>query len=383
MTPRRSSGRSSSRPKPSSTRSQIDPDDPTVSRRPTSPRATRTSSATPIRRDRRATRGSGNASSIPDDRERVLAADAASNTGGERTFSMEYRMIRKDGEVIWVQDEAALVQVGGGTPVLAGVPPRCHGAQGRGGAARASAGGRARGRAAAARAGRDEEHVPAGGVARPADAARRDPGPRRHAGTRTTSELEATTRAISPRRIAENARKLDRLVADLLDMDRLARGIVSPKLESIDVGEVVRRVVAGVGSDRAVARSRSTSDRVVIPVDAPRSSASSRTCSRTPRATRRRTRTSGSPCGAHERGRLIKVEDDGVGVPAELRESIFEPFQQGPDAPQHSPGVGVGLTLVRRFAELHGGRAWIEDRAGGGASFQVFLPGRSPVSATA
>jgi signal transduction histidine kinase len=77
----------------------------------------------------------------------------------------------------------------------------------------------------------------------------------------------------------------------------------------------------------------------------------------------------------HDDGALIKVEDSGVGVPAELREMLFEPFQQGPEAPQHSPGVGVGLTLVRRFAELHGGRAWIEERPGGGASFQVFLPG--------
>ena len=58
----------------------------------------------------------------------------------------------------------------------------------------------------------------------------------------------------------------------------------------------------------------------------------------------------------------------------ELRDTIFEPFQQGPDAPRHSPGVGVGLTLVRRFAELHGGRAWVEDRDGGGASFRVLLP---------
>ena len=76
----------------------------------------------------------------------------------------------------------------------------------------------------------------------------------------------------------------------------------------------------------------------------------------------------------HEQGALIKVEDSGVGVPAELRESLFEPFQQGPNAPQHSPGVGVGLTLVRRFAELHGGRAWIEDREGGGARFILEWP---------
>jgi len=35
----------------------------------------------------------------------------------------------------------------------------------------------------------------------------------------------------------------------------------------------------------------------------------------------------------------------------------------------------VGLALVARFSELHGGRAWLEDRDGGGASFRVFLPG--------
>jgi two-component system sensor histidine kinase MtrB len=61
-------------------------------------------------------------------------------------------------------------------------------------------------------------------------------------------------------------------------------------------------------------------------------------------------------------------------VAEEERDRIFQPFRQGSDAPRHSPGVGVGLTLVARFAELHGGRAWVEERPGGGASFRVFLP---------
>jgi signal transduction histidine kinase len=77
-------------------------------------------------------------------------------------------------------------------------------------------------------------------------------------------------------------------------------------------------------------------------------------------------------------GVCLSVEDDGPGVAADLRELIFEPFRQGPDAPSHSPGVGVGLTLVRRFAELHGGRAWVQEREGGGASFRVFLPATPP-----
>ena len=78
--------------------------------------------------------------------------------------------------------------------------------------------------------------------------------------------------------------------------------------------------------------------------------------------------------GSHERGALITVEDAGPGVSPELRKAIFEPFRQGEEVIQHSPGVGVGLTLVKRFAELHGGRAWVEERDGGGASFRVFLP---------
>ncbi len=61
-------------------------------------------------------------------------------------------------------------------------------------------------------------------------------------------------------------------------------------------------------------------------------------------------------------------------MPRELREKIFEEFRQGTDAPQASPGVGIGLSLVRRFAEMHHGRAWVEEREGGGASFRVFLP---------
>jgi signal transduction histidine kinase len=36
--------------------------------------------------------------------------------------------------------------------------------------------------------------------------------------------------------------------------------------------------------------------------------------------------------------------------------------------------VGIGLSLVQRFAELHGGRAWVEERRGGGSSFRVHLP---------
>jgi signal transduction histidine kinase len=73
-------------------------------------------------------------------------------------------------------------------------------------------------------------------------------------------------------------------------------------------------------------------------------------------------------------GALMVVEDAGPGVPAEVRQAIFQPFRQGPTITAHAPGSGIGLALVARFAGMHGGRAWVQERPGGGASFHVFLP---------
>ena len=70
-------------------------------------------------------------------------------------------------------------------------------------------------------------------------------------------------------------------------------------------------------------------------------------------------------------GALIAVEDDGPGIRAEDRERIFEPFVQGSGV--GPGGAGVGLALVVKFAELHDGRAWVQERAGGGSSFRVLL----------
>jgi signal transduction histidine kinase len=73
-------------------------------------------------------------------------------------------------------------------------------------------------------------------------------------------------------------------------------------------------------------------------------------------------------------GALVAVEDDGPGVPAEDRRAVFEPFRRvGAD---HAASVGVGLAVVARFAALHGGRAWVQEREGGGASFRVWFPER-------
>jgi signal transduction histidine kinase len=73
-----------------------------------------------------------------------------------------------------------------------------------------------------------------------------------------------------------------------------------------------------------------------------------------------------------EGGLLLTVADSGPGLSDDLKERVFEPFYRGQET--SAPGIGVGLSLVKRFAELHGGRVWVADREGGGASFNVVLP---------
>lgn len=72
----------------------------------------------------------------------------------------------------------------------------------------------------------------------------------------------------------------------------------------------------------------------------------------------------------------LEVDDAGPGVPAELRERIFERFARGVVSGSRgsSTGSGLGLALVAQHVAQHQGRVWVEDRPGGGARFVVCLP---------
>jgi signal transduction histidine kinase/CHASE3 domain sensor protein len=72
---------------------------------------------------------------------------------------------------------------------------------------------------------------------------------------------------------------------------------------------------------------------------------------------------------------VICVADTGIGIAPENHERIFEEFQQleTADSPQQK-GTGLGLTLTRRLAELHGGEVWVESAPGEGSRFSVALP---------
>jgi signal transduction histidine kinase len=73
----------------------------------------------------------------------------------------------------------------------------------------------------------------------------------------------------------------------------------------------------------------------------------------------------------------VSVSDTGVGIAPEDQETVFEEFRQVGTAAKKVEGTGLGLTLCRKFVELHGGRIWVKSELGVGSTFTFSLPLRS------
>ena len=70
----------------------------------------------------------------------------------------------------------------------------------------------------------------------------------------------------------------------------------------------------------------------------------------------------------------ISVSDTGIGIAPEDQEKVFEEFRQVGTAAKKIEGTGLGLTLCRKFVELHGGRIWVKSQEGVGSMFTFTIP---------
>jgi PAS domain S-box-containing protein len=169
--------------------------------------------------------------------------------------------------------------------------------------------------------------------------------------------------------------RLERLLADLLDVDRLRHGRLRARLEPTDVSEVVHRVAAAADAPDGT-RIEVDANRIVAEVDPVKverivENLIANAAKHTPPGS-----TIAVSVAAEDDAVLIRVDDDGPGIPANERREIFELFARGTLSP-NAPGTGIGLALVAQFAALQGGRVWVEDSERGGASFRVLLPLRA------
>jgi len=185
--------------------------------------------------------------------------------------------------------------------------------------------------------------------------------------------------------IEQQAAHLTRLVDELLDVSRIARGEILLKPESIDFAELARQVVESTGHLLEAKGHQLRLDLPAEPLwlrgDLVRLSQVlvnliDNAVKYTP--PHGRLHLFAEPQGEEL---AIVLEDNGVGIAPELLPHVFDLFQQGSRRLDRARGgLGLGLTLVRRLVQAHGGRVLAESvGAGRGTRIRVWLP-REPVA---
>jgi len=178
-------------------------------------------------------------------------------------------------------------------------------------------------------------------------------------------------------RIIANADKMQALIGDLLELSRV--GYSDGDYAPVDLGAIVRDVVEQLGHTLAA---RSADVRVAgeLPLVWANSAQLSQLFANLIANAVAYTPTDRTPLvliSAVERSDCweITIRDNGVGIPVAWREKVFGLFQRLPAGKALNPGgSGVGLAIVARIIETHGGRLWLESEDGVGTTFHFVLP---------
>jgi signal transduction histidine kinase/DNA-binding response OmpR family regulator len=314
----------------------------------------------------------------PDDRPRIDKAIASALDSG--AYEAEYRAVRPDGSIVWLTERGRVVPDSDGKPermvgITRDVTAEREARQQREKLLRDAR--EARDEAEAASRAKDEFlamlshelrnplNVIAGGIAILDAAGKPD-------------ERSARTRQL----VARQVQHLTHLMDDLLDIARVTSGKIVLNRAPLELGRTAKRCLATLsGADRL---SRHTCRMALEPVwvDADETRVEQIITNLVGNAAKF-TPAGGEirvvvTCEGHDA--ILRVEDTGVGIAPELLPQVFDLFVQGDGSIDRAPGgLGLGLTLVRRLAEMHGGTvAAASEGAGRGASFTIRLPRITP-----
>jgi PAS domain S-box-containing protein len=176
--------------------------------------------------------------------------------------------------------------------------------------------------------------------------------------------------------IFNDADRVNRLIGDLLDLDRMESGRMSIRTADVDINEVLSDSIARAGSSPSVEFKSDLDPRLPIVVgdrdrlvqvvsnlvnNAVKYSPDGGTVTLSSRT--------------EDGFALVSVTDTGVGIPPDEISHVFERFRRvRSGAAQSIPGTGLGLTIVKQIVEMHGGKIWVESAVGHGSAFHFTLP---------
>jgi PAS domain S-box-containing protein len=169
--------------------------------------------------------------------------------------------------------------------------------------------------------------------------------------------------------IENGVRRMDQLIKDLLNLSRAGRVPEDPSL--LDLGQTVERVVTEL-AERIAERNVSIDAPKDLPqVFYPETELYQLVLNLIGNASRFAQNTVRVGWQINAEMLELWVEDDGPGIPLERREHVFQLFAK---LDPSSSSTGVGLAIVKRISERHGGWAWITDSELGGAKFVIAIP---------
>ncbi len=184
---------------------------------------------------------------------------------------------------------------------------------------------------------------------------------------RTASAVEMAKSAVD---------SLNGLLTGILDISKLGAGVVTPILGDVDLGELVDRLTKEYGS-RAAAEGltlRYVSSAIWVRTDA---ALVERIARNLIENALRYTEKGGILIGLRKRGGNVRLDviDTGIGIPADKQAEIFEEFRQlNNPARDASHGLGLGLSIVSRLAQLLGAPVEVASRLSHGTRFSLLLP---------
>jgi PAS domain S-box-containing protein len=177
--------------------------------------------------------------------------------------------------------------------------------------------------------------------------------------------------------IFNDADRVNRLIGDMLDLDRMESGRMTMRATDVDINDILMEAIARATSSSVAVEFKSDLDPRLPIVAGDRDRLIQVVSNLVNNAVKYSPEGGTVTLTSRVEGKyaLVSVTDTGIGIPAEEIGHVFERFRRvRSGAAQSIPGTGLGLTIVKQIVEMHGGRIWVESAVGHGSSFHFTIP---------
>jgi PAS domain S-box-containing protein len=177
--------------------------------------------------------------------------------------------------------------------------------------------------------------------------------------------------------IFNDADRVNRLIGDMLDLDRMESGRMTMRSADVDLNDILMEAIARATSTTVSVEFKSDLDPRLPIVTGDRDRLIQIVSNLVNNAVKYSPEGGTVTLTSQGEGRyaLVSVTDTGIGIPAEEIGHVFERFRRvRSGAAQSIPGTGLGLTIVKQIVEMHGGKIWVESAVGHGSSFHFTIP---------